>query len=328
MINHETIKVKDVYEDDITNTIQLSEYKNLTHNELFSKSKEGVIFIINEQGNLEGVLTDGDIRRYTSIENDPLENYISWHPTTIELAEDATLALHLLQSKEINILSVVSKNKHIGYISLHKLLKYFSPERIYLDDEIDDNKERHISRYKFSLNFLEKNFKVLDCACGSGYGSELLSEQVSHVTGIDLSQNAIVYGKKHHKRDNINFIQQDIKELNFDKNSFDAIVSFETIEHIPKDVCIKYITHMKEWVSPGGVIILSSPMLRYKNGKPYVTNPYHINEMPKNELLEIFSEVFSDFILHYYHQKQDVFLPLSKEHTGFMILVARKNDES
>ena len=72
------------------------------------------------------------------------------------------------------------------------------------------------------------------------------------------------------------------------------------------------------------MIIVSSPMLRYKDNEPFVTNPYHINEMDKSHLTGMFQDIFSDFVIHYYHQKQDVFLPLSHEHTGFMVAVGRK----
>ena len=67
-------------------------------------------------------------------------------------------------------------------------------------------------------------------------------------------------------------------------------------------------------------------MLRYLDGKPYVTNPYHVNEMPRNELMETIYDCFpSDkFVLEFFHQKQDRFVPLEDEDTGFLIFTASK----
>ena len=81
---------------------------------------------------------------------------------------------------------------------------------------------------------------------------------------------------------------------------------------------------MASWVKPGGIVVISSPMLRYKDGKPYVTNPYHINEMPKSEFLELCLTAMPDFVFHFYYQSDRSFLPLLDENTGFCISVGRR----
>ena len=101
-------------------------------------------------------------------------------------------------------------------------------------------------------------------------------------------------------------------------------MSIETIEHVPKEVAALFLQLMASWVKPGGVVVMSSPMLRYKDGKPYVTNPYHINEMPRSEFFELCQAAMPDFVFHFYYQSEQSFLPLLDENTGFCISVGRR----
>lgn len=198
-----------------------------------------------------------------------------------------------------------------------------SPERIYINyPYISENVKKHILRYKFASQFVTG--RVLDCACGSGYGTALLSEKASEVVGVDKSEEAVGFASKQNARNNISFLVNNIETLNFPKEHFDSIVSLETLEHIDPMIVKGFLCIVKNILKNGGVFICSSPMLRHKDGKPYVTSPYHINEMPKRELLELLNTEFVDYIRHYYHQEDGYFVPLNGEHTGFCIAVMRK----
>lgn len=300
--------------------------------EMITSTNEGITFIVNDRNELQGVLSDGDIRRHMGITPDfkdkPLHELMTRNPVRMTIHEDFDMVLSILRRHRINALAIVDgDNTYRGSITLHETLAYFSPERVYIHDSEkpdDDNIERHVSRYRFASNFIQKGWHVLDCACGSGYGSEILKRQAETVTGIDHSKEAISYAQKHYDMNSMTFMEEKIEHLDFDPESIDAIVSFETIEHISEDACRAYLRNAASWIRKGGIFIMSSPMLRYKDNEPYVTNPYHINEMDRHKLLHMFQDIFSGFIIHYYHQKQDVFLPLSDEHTGFMVAVGRK----
>lgn len=214
----------------------------------------------------------------------------------------------------------------LGSIAVSEL----SPERLFLDSnrisEPDENIQRHVARYKFASHFIPHGATVLDCACGSGYGTPFLSERASEVIGVDSSAEAIAFANQHYASAQRKFECKDICHLNYGKETFDAVVSIETLEHIPQAVCIDYLTHITAWVKPGGIFLASSPMLRFKEGKPFVTNPYHINEMPREKLLDLLHTLFSNFALSFYHQKQEAFLPLLDENTGFCIVLGRKRE--
>lgn len=218
-----------------------------------------------------------------------------------------------------------------------------SPERIYVTDanRNDENVRRHIARYEFAARHIPAGASILDCACGSGYGTEILARRVgwSYVLGADRDHGAISYAQAHHRCRGSYHLLSDIGKLDMEEGSLDAVVSLETMEHVPLEVCREFLASAARWVKPGGIIVASSPMLRYRivgdpaGGRqdpvPYVTSPHHVNEMPRRELLAILVEVLplSGWVHNFYHQEQEAFVPLLDEHEGFLVVVARKRVE-
>ena len=204
-------------------------------------------------------------------------------------------------------------------------------ERIFLKDDEElgikrndydkENRERHIARYEFALKFIKKGGETLDCACGSGYGSAILARKAGKVIGIDKDKKSIKFAKKHYGGERIEFIEKDLFKIKYHNEFFDNIVSIETIEHL-KD-CVPFLKNAKRMLKKGGTLILSTPMLRYKNGKPYITNPFHLNEMPREKFLKMMKDIFGENC-RYYAQHQKKFPKLTTETIGFCIAVWKK----
>ncbi|MDD5063429.1 MAG: methyltransferase domain-containing protein [Phycisphaerae bacterium] len=298
-----------------------------------NNGNEGVVFITDGTNILKGVVTDADVKRFIANGDTLIDNILhlmNTNPTTIDSESDASIALRIMRERSINVLPVMIGNKQIiGILTLQSLLSVSSPERLYIrnpeqDSESDENIDRHVSRYKFAEGFLGKNGIFLDCACGSGYGTKILSSKAQKIVGADFAQDAIDFANSYHSGENIEYICKDVGSLSFDDSFFDAIVSYETLEHLPQDKCLNFLNKISNWLKPDGLFIGSSPMLRYKNGQPYITNAYHINEMPKEELIRTFHKYLNGFKIHVYHQKQNSFVPLCDENSGFCIIVARK----
>ncbi len=87
----------------------------------------------------------------------------------------------------------------------------------------------HVTRYQFASKFLHGNDTVLDIACGTGYGAEIISKFCQHVNGIDNSPLAIDYAKKNHQKTNIQFLLGDFFSATL---MADVVLSFETVEHV------------------------------------------------------------------------------------------------
>jgi SAM-dependent methyltransferase len=254
---------------------------------------------------------------------------------TVPLDTDYGTALGLmLRAGAHEVLVVNEVGKAVGHVTLEQIREIAgSPER--LRDEIlnhpnssksDPNVLRHFARYHFARNFLSPGKKVLDCACGIGYGAAILGQSGANVLGVDVSSEAIAIAVTKYSTPNVSFLRGDIENLQLDMNVFDAIVSIETFEHLDREVANSWLLHIDDLLVPGGVLILSSPMLRFKDGQPYITNPYHINEKTRDEITEMIEGAFPRYVVHYYHQQEDSFLPLLDENSGFCIVVARKRN--
>lgn len=287
----------------------------------------GCVFILSSS-KLVGILTDGDVRRHI-VDNGlvgSVGNIMTPNPISVKEDELVPDAFQLMTKNKINQLPVVDVLGNLsGYIEYHALASAMSPEQLFINlDEkyLTENENRHLARYHFAANFILPEQRVLDCACGSGYGSMILAKNGFEVTGVDLNQDAINHAEEKYPK--INFLHKDINQLDFADGSFDAVVTLETLEHIPKEICRKFICNITKFLKPGGVFIASSPMLRFKDGLPYITNPYHINELPRDELIDMFETLMPNFKLHFYHQIETRFVPLSEENTGFCIIVGRK----
>lgn len=173
----------------------------------------------------------------------------------------------------------------------------------------EEEKKRHIERYEFAREFLKPNWIVLDAACGSGYGSEILATKVKRVIGIDVNQEALNYAKNYHKRDNIIFLLTDLNEkIPFPDNSFNAIISFETLEHIKNQEFL--LSEFKRVLKKGGILIISTPDRNITEiGK--IKTPYHFRELKKDEFCSLLSKFFK--IKGLYGQTLYKFLPRWKK---------------
>ena len=159
----------------------------------------------------------------------------------------------------------------------------FTGERFIPDISTEFLSQEHITRYLFAAKFVAKK-QILDVGCGSGYGSDILANSgATKVIGIDISDDAISYCKKHYARKNLKFEQGDCTSLLYKDNSFDVIVAFELIEHIDKEQ--KFLSEVKRLLKNNGIFILSTPN---KNTygldhplKPKQQNPFHLYHREK-----------------------------------------------
>jgi ubiquinone/menaquinone biosynthesis C-methylase UbiE len=149
----------------------------------------------------------------------------------------------------------------------------------------------HWHRYHFAAPMVAQR-DVLDIACGAGYGSALLARSAKHVTGADLSQDAIDHARSRYASiPNVEFRQADCAALPFADASFDAVVSFETIEHIAAQET--FLDEARRVLRPGGLLVLSCPnKVEYTDNRG-VVNEFHVRELYRDELAALLSPRFA-----------------------------------
>ena len=105
------------------------------------------------------------------------------------------------------------------------------PERIVPDETEPGIVAMHLKRYAFALPWCEGR-EVLDLGCGVGYGTAFLADSAHRVVGGDVDAETIAYAQRRYGRPNVEFRVLDATALPFEDSSFDAVCSFETIEHV------------------------------------------------------------------------------------------------
>jgi 2-polyprenyl-3-methyl-5-hydroxy-6-metoxy-1,4-benzoquinol methylase len=127
----------------------------------------------------------------------------------------------------------------------------------------------HLERYEFAARFLAPG-RVLDIACGVGYGTRLLADRAARpeaVIGVDRSAAAVDYARTRYAGAGIEFRVADAFAFR-DAAGFDSIVSLETVEHL--DDPARFLAGLAAMLRPGGVLIASVPTT------PSVdVNPHH-----------------------------------------------------
>lgn len=98
--------------------------------------------------------------------------------------------------------------------------------------ELSGIRRDHVARYEFAAKRLAARSRVIDLACGIGYGSALLADAGHSVIGMDRSEEAIAYGREHYARTDLELKVRDVSKLRLERNSSGAAVCFETIEHL------------------------------------------------------------------------------------------------
>jgi SAM-dependent methyltransferase len=126
--------------------------------------------------------------------------------------------------------------------------------------------------------------RVVDMACGEGYGSGVLAETAASVVGVDANPEAHEHARLRYVRDNLRF-ERDLVE-SFAEPA-DGVVFLQTIEHVQDAGAI--LEHFKSMLEPGGVAYVSTPNLLTlaPPGAEKSDNPWHVHEYRAEEFREL-----------------------------------------
>ncbi|MCU0756185.1 MAG: methyltransferase domain-containing protein [Xanthomonadales bacterium] len=135
--------------------------------------------------------------------------------------------------------------------------------------------------------------RVLDAACGEGYGSALLAQRAREVVGIDLSADAVAHARSRYGQlANLRFEVGDVSALPARLGRFDLISSFETLEHVDADAQQQMLAGFATLLADDGVLLLSSPdKATYSDATGY-QNPFHAHELYLPELRALLAQHF------------------------------------
>ncbi len=160
----------------------------------------------------------------------------------------------------------------------------------------------HWHRYAFARRFATGR-RVLDVACGEGYGSALLAAVAREVTGVDIAQEAVAHATQAYRDvGHLRFVRGSAAALPLPDASVDMVVSFETIEHLPREDQPRMIAEIARVLAPDGILVLSAPNpVEYSDARNY-RNPFHTHEPTGEELRDLLRGAFP--AQRWFHQRR------------------------
>jgi SAM-dependent methyltransferase len=149
---------------------------------------------------------------------------------------------------------------------------------------------RHLAVYEW-IGARVAGLRVIDMACGEGYGSEVLSRSAASVLGVDGNPEAFEHARLRYVRQNLRF-EQGAVEWHGEPASFDVVVFLQTIEHVQDPRAV--LEHFRAILAPEGVAYVSTPnvLTLAPPGAAKSDNPWHIREYRAQEFGDLCRSVF------------------------------------
>jgi SAM-dependent methyltransferase len=140
---------------------------------------------------------------------------------------------------------------------------------------------------------LTRGRRVLDAACGEGYGSALLARAADSVLGLDMSEQALAHARaRYGDANNLRFERMDCTRLDVvPAASFDLIVSFETLEHV--EAHEEMLDGFARLLAPGGLLLISTPDRHNYSDVAGFDNEHHVRELYRNEFESLLDARFA-----------------------------------
>jgi SAM-dependent methyltransferase len=126
--------------------------------------------------------------------------------------------------------------------------------------------------------------RVVDMACGEGYGSDLLAGSAASVVGVDANPEAHEHARLRYVRPNLRFERDLVESFS---EPCDAVVFLQTIEHVRDPGAI--LEHFNSMMGEGGVAFVSTPNLLTlaPPGAEKSENPWHVKEYRAEEFRQL-----------------------------------------
>ena len=145
---------------------------------------------------------------------------------------------------------------------------------------------RHLAVYEWIAERV-RGLRVVDLACGEGYGSDTLARSALEVIGVDANPQAHEHARARYRRSNLRFEQSLVEDF---RGPCDAVVFLQTIEHVPDPESL-----LRSIAAAAPVAYVSTPnrLTLAPPGAPKSDNPWHLREYTAGEYRALLEPRFS-----------------------------------
>ncbi|OGZ53414.1 MAG: hypothetical protein A3B25_02225 [Candidatus Ryanbacteria bacterium RIFCSPLOWO2_01_FULL_48_26] len=132
---------------------------------------------------------------------------------------------------------------------------------------------------------------VADIGCSYGNSTIFFAKNIpnAHIVGVEIDSAAVEGAREKFKGEqNLKFVQGDARETGLPRESLDAILCCQVIEHLNKEDQAKAINEFKKILKPGGVLVISTPdrFILELQGTAGL-QPNHVRELSRDEFEEL-----------------------------------------
>ena len=133
---------------------------------------------------------------------------------------------------------------------------------------------RHLAVYEW-IAARVAGLRVIDMACGEGYGVAVLARTAASVTGVDANPEAHEHARLRYGQPNVRFERALIESY---CEPAEAVVFLQTIEHLRDPGAA--LAHFGSLVGDGGRVYVSTPnvLTLAPKGASRSDNPWHVHE--------------------------------------------------
>lgn len=153
---------------------------------------------------------------------------------------------------------------------------------------------RHLAVYEW-IAAQVRGVRVVDMACGEGYGSDVLARSARSVVGVDANPEAHEHARLRYRRPQLRFARELVETFS---EPTDAVVFLQTIEHLqdPRTV----LEHFRTLVGESGAVYVSTPnvLTLAPKGAQRSDNPWHVHEYRAEEFERLCRGMFARVQMH------------------------------
>jgi SAM-dependent methyltransferase len=148
---------------------------------------------------------------------------------------------------------------------------------------------RHLAVYEW-IAARVAGMRVIDMACGEGYGSDVLAARAASVIGVDANPEAHEHARLRYTRPNLRFARDLVETFS---EPADAVVFLQTIEHLEDPGAT--LEHFRSLVGERGTVFVSTPnvLTLAPAGAPRSDNPWHVHEYRSDEFQRLCEQHFA-----------------------------------
>jgi SAM-dependent methyltransferase len=162
---------------------------------------------------------------------------------------------------------------------------------------------RHLAVYEWVAERCAGK-RVVDMACGEGYGSALLAQSAAQVIGVDANPEAFEHARLRYPAPNLRF-ERALVEQFADGAPYDAIVFLQTVEHVSEPEAL--LARFASVLAPGGVAYVTTPnrLTLAPPGSERSDNPWHVREYAPEEFEALVRPAFGSVeLLGLFHARK------------------------